>query len=152
MKGEIDFTPINRLIERIKSLSDDAVWKFVANRPDVKRRIITLNTIDQLFDEGIDSKGVSLGIYSDFTKAKKKHDGLPWNRVTLFQDGDFYRSFVVIVTISGWDIEAEDDKGDKALFEVYGEDVKGLTPENIEKLKEFVIPIVQDYVYKQLLS
>lgn len=152
MKGQIDFTPINKLIDKIQRLSDVAVWNFIANRPDVKNEIIRLNTIEQLYNKGIDSKGITLGIYSDFTIAKKEKDHLPFDRVTLFQTGEFYRSWTIIVTLSGWDIEADDEKDSMALFEVYGEDVKGLTPENTQKLKEFILPIVQNYVYKQLLS
>jgi len=51
----------------------------------------------QLFLDGVDSEGVQLskigGEYSPLTKDIKVSQGLPFDRVTLYNEGDFYRSF-----------------------------------------------------------
>lgn len=149
----IDFTRIYRLFDNGKKLTDEKLWRFALNDRFTQDEIIRLNTIDQLFDRGIDSTGASLGEYQPFTITVKQRKGQPTDRVTLYDEGDFYRSFVVIVNADSFDIEADDfSKYDRPLFEVYGEDVAGLTDFNKQRIKEVILVKYLQYVRRTLLS
>ena len=83
------------------ALSDRFIGIEIFSDPEVKAKIIELNTKDQLFNKGIDSRGDSLPFYSPFTEilsGGEKQAGTPFN---LFDSGEFYRSFVVEVLNSG---------------------------------------------------
>ncbi len=149
----IDFTRLYRLFDNAKRLTDESLWRFALNDRFTQDEIIRLNTIDQLFDEGIDSTGASLGVYQPFTIAIKKRKGQPTDRVTLKDEGDFYRSFVIVVNSNSFDIEADDfSKYDRPLFEVYGDDVAGLTELNKRRIKEVILVKYVEYIRKKLLS
>ena len=149
----IDFTRLYRLYDNIRKLTDEKLWRFALNDRFTQDEIIRLNTIDQLFDEGIDSLGESLGVYQPFTIALKQKNGQPTDRVTLKDTGDFYKSFVVIVNADSFDIDADDfSKYDRPLFEVYGEDVAGLTDFNKQRIKEVILVKYIEYVRRTLLS
>lgn len=131
------------LYKVIGRLTDDNLWlNAVDNR--VKEFVIQMNTIDQLYDEGIDSLGRKLGDYSPFTVEKKKSKGQRYDHITLKDKGYFYDSWIVIVDKKGLLLDADDEsKYDEPLFTLYGEDVLGLTEEN--KLKLFYI-IRENYI------
>lgn len=149
----IDFTRLYRMFDNVKALTDEKLWMFALNDRFTQDEIIRLNTIDQLFDQGIDSMGASLGIYQPFTIAIKRRKGQPTDRVTLKDEGDFYKSFVVIVNSDSFDIEADDfSKYDRPLFEVYGEDVAGLTEFNKQRIKEVILVKYVEYLRKTILS
>lgn len=148
----INFKPLYDLFKRAELLSDDKAWMWSMNDRFVQREIIRMNTIDQLFDEGIDSKGASLGEYSSVTVKLKKAKGQPTNRVTLFDEGDFYRSFRIIVNKDFFTIDADDfSKYDRPLFEVYGNDVVGLTDFNKKRLQSIIKQKYIDYAKKYAL-
>jgi len=149
----IDFSRLYRLYDNAKKLTDEKLWTFALNDKFVQDEIIKMNTIDQLFDEGIDSTGASLGEYSPFTINLKRKKQQPTDRVTLYDEGDFYNSFVIVVGSSFFDIEADDfSKYDRPLFEVYGEDVAGLTDFNKQRLKEILLVKYVEYIRRTLLS
>lgn len=105
--------------------------------------IIDLNAEVQLFEEGITSKGVSIASfapYSPVTVQIKMAKGQPTNRVTLRDEGDFQSSFFVYIGADYFQIMASDWKTEKLTFE-YGDDIMGLTSENLKYfLSEYVIP------------
>ncbi len=149
----IDFSRLFRLFDNIRALTDDKLWQFALNDRFTQDEIIRLNTIDQLFDQGIDSTGASLGIYQPFTIKVKQKKGQPTDRVTLKDEGDFYRSFVIIVYPKAFEIDADDfSKYDRPLFEVYGDDVAGLTDFNKRRIQEVIKVKYIEYVRSKLLS
>ena len=75
-------------------IDENAIWFEVITR-DVQLEIIRLNTMDQLFDEGIDANDNSIGDYSD---ASVQIYGKRAGHITLHDEGDFYASFRVKVT------------------------------------------------------
>lgn len=147
----IDFTPINQIIDRSLSLSDDKAWLFSLNNVDVQEEIIRLNTEDQLYDQGIDSEGITLGEYSQFTVAAKRRKGQRVDHVTLRDTGEFYSTWRVIVYHDAFEIDANDVKFDKALFEVYGEDVLGLTQANKERIRDVILNFYMEYAKRWVL-
>lgn len=148
----IDFTRIDLMLNRAKKLSDNSAWIFSVDR-EVQNEIIRINTEEQLYEEGVDSLGRSLGDYSVFTIQEKRSKGQRYDHVTLKDTGDFYDSFTVRVTNDGWTQDADDSsKYDEPLFEVWGIDVLGITDENMKYIKEMIIDNYIKYVTRELLS
>lgn len=147
----VDLAPLYNLYKVIATLSDDNLW-FNAVDGRVKEFVIQMNTIDQLYEEGVDSLGRSLGDYAPFTVEKKKQKGDRYDHITLKDTGAFYDSWVVKVDRKGLLLDADDSsKYDEPLFKVWGEDVLGLTDENMEKLALIIRENYINYVREQLL-
>jgi len=139
-------------LKRVSELSFDKAFILAVNE-EVKKEIIRLNTRDQLFDKGQDSLGNSLGTYRPFTITRKQERGQPFEFVTLFWDGDFYKSFRVFVDRSNLDIIIEADgaeKDDKDLRDVYGEDIIGLNPENLQIIIDMILKNIRTYLKGKL--
>lgn len=106
-------------------------FKLVFNTSEIKKKIIYLNTIEQLYKKGEDSEGLELyPFYAQSTILYKKEKGQTYDHVTLNDSGAFYKTFEVIVSDDYFLINADPNKGDNDLFNIYGEDVLGLTEES----------------------
>lgn len=151
------------LIENGKGLSYQEALFFVFSQEHIQLFAIELNTgspnnneYGQLFLEGVDSKGVPLtrigGEYAPITKDLKRFEGLPFDRVTLYQDGDFYRSWQFIQKQDSFVLRADTLKDGEDLQERWGSDIIGLTNESITELAKEVLPEIIDYVLSKLLS
>lgn len=109
--------------------------------------IIDMNATDQLFDKGIDSKGISINTYApyaEYTIQIKKQKGQPYDRVTLHDEGEFAESFFLDVGADSFEIKAADGKTQE-LLRSYGRDVMGLTNENLRE-------IIKVYIYPELIK
>ena len=124
--------------DNIIKLDIDELLAEIYDRSEFKELVAKLNLQDQLFAKGINSKGVSLGEYAESTKKKKRKDGLPDDRITLFQSGSFYDTIEIIPDNDGFWIVMDGRKRNTDLFVRYGEDVLGLTDENFEPLKDLI--------------
>lgn len=102
---------------------------------DNEHIILEMNTEDQLYQRGIDSKGRSLGEYSPITISIKREKGQPTNRVTLRDSQDFHRSFYIEYSADSFEIKASDPKTD-GLLDIYGDDIIGLTADNFRDISE----------------
>ncbi|HEY1044951.1 MAG TPA: hypothetical protein VGF79_00835 [Bacteroidia bacterium] len=128
----------------IKSLDHHAILQQIFNSTELQEMIIDLNTRDQLFEKGEDSLGRRLdsigGGYAPYTVKIKIETGRPTDRVTLYQDGDFYKSFRVIVPVGADYIEITADpmKGSKDINQEWGGFTIGLQQENIEKVQNYI--------------
>ncbi len=148
----IDFTRIDNLLLKAKTLSESAAWIFSVDK-EVQNEIIRINTEEQLYEQGVDSLGRQLGDYSIFTVSLKRSEGQRYDHVTLKDTGDFYDSFTVRVTRDGWEQDADDtSKYDEPLFEVWGVDVLGITDENLKYIQRMIIDNYIEYVKRELLS
>ncbi len=106
-------------------------FKLVFNTSEIKKKIIYLNTIEQLYKRGEDSEGLELyPFYAQSTILYKKEKGQRYDHVTLNDSGAFYKTFEVIVSDDYFLINADPNKGDNDLLDIYGEDVLGLTEES----------------------
>jgi hypothetical protein len=145
----LPFAPLRNKLRRIQN---DFVVDLV--RTIVKENsneIIQLNTEDQLFDQGIGSDGLRLEpAYSNPYKKLKKALSQPSDRVTLRLEGDFYKSFEVIIGKDQFRINATDKKT-KWLVNRYGEKIFGLTADNVTLFREIVIkPDLLKEIRKQI--
>jgi hypothetical protein len=119
------------------------LFKIVFDVPNVKQMIIEMNTQEQLFQKGVDSKGVPLmdigGDYADVTKGYKSRDNQPYDHITLKDTGDFYRSWTVRILADTIFIEADTIKDGDDLRQRWGNDILGLTDESKQKLINYAI-------------
>lgn len=105
----------------------------------------------RLLTKGTNSKGDIIGLYSlatEFISNGKKEQGEPF---TLFDTGDFYASMFVVVFRDSFMIEADGQKDDGNLFEKYGENITGLTNENLQIIKTKLQAHYINYAKKVLL-
>ena len=108
-----------------------------------KEVIKELQTQEQLY-QGRDSKGIDIKpAYADSTIKIKKRKGLPADRVTLFDTGDFYNSLEVLAGKNDMIIRTV------ISYSVYivakYQDVLGLDLESWTKfLEQYTIPIIKN--------
>ncbi len=137
-------------------LDINEILREIYRLPEVQEFILNLNKIDQLYDKGIDSTGASLGEYSANTIEGtnnfegKRSKGQPTDRITLKDKGIFYDSFLFVIGADYFSIEADPIRGDTNLFDDFGEDILGLTEESLQKLREYLLPLIQKYALNQI--
>jgi len=159
----ITWGKLTDLLEKGRGLNFDSVLFFVFSQEDIQLFAIELNTgspnnneYGQLFLKGVDSEGVPLssigGDYANPTKDIKQFLGLPIDRVTLYQEGDFYRSWRFRQNATGFTLEADTIKEGEDLRDRWGSNIIGLTDESIQALNIEVIPRIIDHVLSSLLS
>lgn len=125
----------------------------IAADQELMALVIKLNTQEQLYKRGIDSTGTPLdkigGVYARETVRIKQEKGQEADFVTLKDTGEFYRSFRVFLNgNSDLEIVTDPIKDGVNLFARWGEDVVGLTQENLaifrEACREKIITIVRN--------
>lgn len=137
-------TAKNRVKYWVKSLDHNELLQQIFRSTELQELIIELNTQDQLFDKGEDSLGRKLssigGGYAPYTVQIKIETGRPVDRVTLYQEGDYYKSWQVIVPVGADYIEitANPMKGSKDINKEWGGFTIGLNQENLGKIREYV--------------
>lgn len=124
--------------------------KHLFQQTSFRKLIIDLNTEEQLYNQGIDSKGRSLGDYSIYTRGLKQNKGQRYDHITLKDTGEFYRSFSIRLEGSSFRIVADGQKEDTNLFKEYGIDILGLTEDSISVVITAAIPIIQKYIKSNL--
>ncbi len=138
------FERTKKLFNALIRLDETKIINAILSDKNFQKFIISLNQNDQLFDLGIDSLGVSLGEYSDFTKVQKQSDGQRFDHITLLDTGGFYKSFTITVSGGGFIMDANPIKEDSNLFDDWGKEIVGLTKENLQ--------IVIDAIRERILT
>ena len=141
-----------KLIKNINKLNINKLLNELLRTNDVQNFIIDLNTRKQLFNKGIDSNDETLGEYAPYTIQLKIEDNLPINRITLYQTGDFYRSFKIKVKKDYFEIDANPEKGDNNLFDDFGIDILGLNEDSKEKLINYLLPLLLENIKTKILD
>lgn len=152
------FIPMRKVLNQIINLDIDQIAFDIARTDTFKKLVISLNTegtpTSQLFELGEDSTGTKLsqigGDYSPFTVQEKQRKGQPTNRITLKDTGDFYRSFNVVPFKGGFRIEADTIKDGEDLQESWGQNIVGLSPQNLEIIINFYRNAVQEKVNNRI--
>lgn len=135
-----DMGILNDLLKRVDTFNDGLTGGtyLAAIIEEHDYEIIEMNTQDQLYEQGITATGVSImdyAPYSEVTIEYKKAKGDPYDRVTLRDEGDFYRSFYLQIDNEKFTFNAEDWKT-RELLRQYGEEIMGLTQHNVEELEK----------------
>jgi hypothetical protein len=145
-------TKIFARAKMVSMLSELDAFKVVFDTPRVKNMIVEMNTIEQLYDKGIDSTGELLsdigGGYSFNTIARKSAQGVPYDRVTLKDMGDFYKTWRVFIEGNTIRIQANTMKNED-LQNRWGTNILGLTEESKGKLIRFAIDRYREYLLKK---
>lgn len=100
--------------------------------------ILDMNTKSQLYEQGIDNRGVEIASYQEyapFTIKVKQEKNQPTDRVTLKDEGDFYSGFYIEYTQNGFRIFSTDEKADK-LGKKYGYQIFGLSDSNFIEIRD----------------
>jgi hypothetical protein len=130
---------VNTIDERIQALTefengiDNHLKDIIEDNEDV---IVSMNVDDQLYGLGITSSGIEINSFAPYsfkTIGIKEQKGQPTDRVTLRDTGTFHRSVYVVASENEFSIHASDDKVEKLMF-TYGEDILGLTANNLNDL------------------
>lgn len=131
-------TAIYEYAQRVEKLKgkDGEVFRLVLDNKTIKDLIVFMNTQDQLGRRHIDSEGEALfnkltdrTTYSLFDK--KGRGGKPYQ---LKDTGEFWRSFKATIGNGFIEITSDPLKDGTDLFDVFGEDIEGLTEQNLENL------------------
>lgn len=142
---------IDGMIRRARKVDEKYIMRQIVLDKRMRDLIIRLNTEDQLYNKGIDSRGRELGNYSPFTIEIKIEKGQRYDHITLNDTGDFYKSFRVL--LNGSDIKIDYNDEGKGLALDWGEDIIGLTEENLQRVidvaKLVILPKVKAYILKQ---
>lgn len=138
---------LTNLALRVKSLNVNDMVDELGEHPEFIDLIIELNTKNQLYDKGVNSKGESIGDYSLYTKAIKDNNGQITDHVTLNDTGAFYESFKVYINSQkDFVISADTIKDTSDLIVDWGKEILGLTEESLVTLRENAKDILIPYV------
>ena len=127
-------------LRQVAAIQPYFFWRKVMNDTAFQKWILDLIRIDQLFEQGIDSDNDVIGFYSYFTQLMnpEKQEGTPY---TLKDSGAFYESFIITIFNDSFEVDADPIKIDSMtgeetnLFFKYGENIIGITQENLQKLQ-----------------
>lgn len=141
------------MLQRASKLTVNDLMEDLIRDNRFRSFIISANTNEQLYEEGIDSLGKSLGPYAKYTEELKRAAGVEYRHVTLKDEGDFYKSFRVFLD-SNHDVEISADtiKDSTDLIEKYGKNILGLTEENLDRLRSLCVIILRDSIRARLVT
>lgn len=103
--------------------------------------IIKFNTLDQLFDKGLTTDSKELPAYRPFTVKIKSAKGQRVDHMTLKDTGDFYAAWFVKMGKDSITLGSADGKAIE-LDTRYPGGIFGLTDDSLEKLRNFVKPLL----------
>lgn len=155
-----------QLVKRAAAIDETEMLHRLLNNERFVQDILDLNRQNQLFEKGVSSTDVLLsdigGDYSINTiwgvegeYEGKIQKGLPYDRITLFNDGNFYKSFRLVKTGDGFKITADTRFTGKEGEEVdlekrWGNNILGLTDESraqlVDWIRRQIVPKVIEYL------
>ena len=137
---------VRKTLEFYANLDINKVLFSVYKDSLVRLEILDLNRLDQLFDKGIDSDGVIIGLYTPHTELLSGGKKKAGTHFTFFDTGVFFSTFKLIPLKAGFRIQADGQKDDDNLFDKYGKNLVGLTQENIDFLPEILTPKILQWL------
>jgi hypothetical protein len=144
--------------EKIKNLvryfeqtkGGELVVRIIEENDTLQVDILEMNRFDQLFQQGIDSKGDLIGVYSYTTELLSGGLKKAGDHYTLEDTGHFFESFKIMTGKDFFEIIANPIKPDANLFDKYGADIVGLTEESKKKLQMLMIPLIQKHIRNKI--
>lgn len=148
MQGLAVLDHIEKLLTR---LATDKIEQFVGKAAEGQLDLMADLNRAQLM-EGVNNEDqIITPAYKPSTIKAKKKRGQPYNKVTLFWDGNFHRALKA--RRKGGTFELFDtDKKDADLREKYGDEIEGLTPESMQKVSQAMAPSILEQSRSYLLS
>lgn len=134
---------IEEFLKKANELNYEGLVSDIWNKPSIQSMITALNTTGQLF-KGLDAEGKEFPYYSETSQTVY---GKPNEPIKLYDTGDFYDSFRIVVKGLVAEIEANPMKDGINLEQKYNQfDLYGLTDESKDKLLEDIRIEVENYV------
>lgn len=132
-------------------ISTDELIGIVQDALNEEKEYILILQKQQLA-KGEKADGTSTPRYSPKTIRVREVEGNPvkGERIALYDTGEFWNKMWALAVNGELEIYSSDGKTEM-LLATYGENVLGLTDENIEQLFERVIPIIQDKMIQHIL-
>lgn len=142
--------PIRDIVKKIRQIRKRLDKIIIDAVKENEHIVIDLNT-EQLW-QGKESTGepITPG-YRPMTISIKSIKGQPTNRVTLKDEGDFYRGFFVNYGNDWFALGSDDEKAQK-LERKYGTDIYGLTQESIDELCEYIKEDVEKFIEDEFIK
>lgn len=144
------FEKIIRICKNTKALNRDVIFKKVFDNKGVQQQVVDLNQ-SQMFDDGVDAKGESLGQYSPFTIALKEKKGQRIDHITLKDTGEFYGSMKVKAQRDEIIVSADMKKPDTDLEVIYP-NALGLNEKSLSEIRDFTKPLFIEEVRKAMFA
>ena len=146
------YTILSEHLKRATELKkqEGKIFKLVLDNKVIKDLIVRLNTEEQLGRDKTDSLGAHLGTYSFATEQISKGKKKQGEFIDLKDTGEFWASWKVKVLQKFISIDANPIKEGNNLFDDYGEEILGLTDENLQILIDETKGLFIDY-YRQNL-
>ena len=139
-------------LRKFKDILSEELKNEIMKHEDVIVQMITQN---QLYDRGIEGRGISIMDYQPYTARTiriKQKKGQPYDRVTLRDTGEFYDSLHVEFDDEGFYVTSTDDKA-KYLLSRYGKTIFRLTNEDFtELLRNYIRPSLQEKLKEKILN
>lgn len=125
-----------KIIKQLKFNPVDELNKIVS---DTKLQEWILTTIKerQLREEGVGEENIVIGYYSPYTESINP-DKKANTHFTLYYTGSLYDSMRIILLRDGFIIDAEGQKDDKNIFELYGKE-QNLLGFTDKYMQEFIL-------------
>ena len=132
-------------------ISTDELIQIIQDALNEEKEYILILQKQQLA-KGEKADGTSTPRYSPKTIRVREVEGNPvkGERIALYDTGEFWNKMWVLAVNGELEIYSSDGKTEM-LLATYGENVLGLTDDNIEQLFERVIPIIQDKMIQHIL-
>lgn len=93
----------------------------------------------EMLYSGLDGSGAAISPeYRPFTVEVKKAKGQPYDRVTLKDEGDFYKKIRAEIDDAGVRLRGDDQKT-IMLMDKYGDEILKLSGKTIEEIKEEIL-------------
>lgn len=145
------FDQLKRVINNVKRLDSDKLLKVTFNHPEVKEQVAQLQK-SQMYDDGVDSKGNSLGEYSD---ASVKIFHKPAGHIRLYDTGAFYASIKIKsdssqIVINANTLKVSWDGTIDLLDNNRWKYILGLNEKSLSEIRDFVIPLVREQVRAEI--
>lgn len=143
------FESLRKICKNVQKLDSDKLLKKVFNDPAVKEFVATLQQ-NQMYDDGVDSKGTSLGNYSE---ASVKIYGKPEGHIRMYDTGAFFKSIKIKSESQGVVISANTIKtswdGAIDLLDRWA-NLLGLNEKSLSRLREYILPLFIEEVKQQI--
>ena len=138
------------LVSKFKISTDELIGIVQDALNEEKEYILILQK--QQLAKGEKADGTSTPRYSPKTIRVREAEGNPvkGERIALYDTGEFWNKMWALAVNGELEIYSSDGKTEM-LLATYGENVLGLTDDNIEQLFERVIPIIQDKMIQHIL-
>jgi hypothetical protein len=140
---------MKELLTLMNKFSTIPVNPFIRETIEENQSIIEDKQIEQLSAGTYPDGGPIAPDYSDLTIEIKKIKGQPYDRVTLFDTGDFYKGISLELESNSFTLDSTDSKTE-ALIDKYGE-VFGLSEKSRKELsEEAFIPTMESKINNYL--